>query len=591
MLVKTTAAPGFVTETSNYTSGPTWVDGDKVRFRYGYPQKIGGWTKYIESTVIGGTARNIHAWRELDGQRDLAVGTECYLNLVQGGTISDITPIRATGTLGSDPFTTVISTSTVTVSHTSHGMVTNDRAIFSGAATFNGVTVDGTYTVTKVDDDNYTITVTDTASASGSGGGASVSYSYTINCGVADATYSYGWGTGTYGSSTYGTARTTSTTTLDLHLWSLDNWGEDLIAGVRNGGLYVWDSSSGVGTRATLIANAPSQIGLSMVSTPDRHAVVFGSHDGSAYDPLRVAWSDQEDYDTWTAAADNTAGSQRLAAGNKIVSAKKAKNQIMVWTDTDLYGMQFIGPPYTFGFQHLGTNCGALGPNAAVTYESWSFWMGCNNFYIYDGTIKVIDCPVRNYVFNDMNSVQQDKIFAGLNKEFNEVWWFYPSAASTEPDRYVIYNYKDNNWAYGTLNRSVWLDRGIWQYPIAIDHTNDTFYYHEFGSDAEEAAMSAYIETGSFEPGEGDTLSLMQRLIPDTEMTDSDYTMKVTVYSRRYPNSSDITKGPFSTTSATEKVSMRARGREYRFRYESDDLGNDWKLGTWRADIRPDGRR
>ncbi len=596
MLVKITAPPGIVTEVTDYTAGPRWVDCDKIRFRYEFPEVIGGYSKLsiTGSTTISGVPRSMHGWRELDGLQNLAIGTATNLYTAQGGSLYDITPLRTDdAALGADPFATTNTSTTVTVTHTSHGAFNGDTVIFSGATATGGIPaaeLNAEHTLTYVDANSYTITVTTAATSGVSGGGGSVTADYLINRGETIATYSYGWGSSTWGLSTWGTARTTSNLSLYPRIWSMDNWGEDLVCtpGESDETIYLWDSSVGTGARASVIANAPTEVNQILVSE-SRHLVALGSHDGSAYDPMLIRWSDQEDYNTWTASATNTAGDKLLNTGNQIMAAKKARGHILVLTDTAAWSMQYIGPPFTFGFQQVGDECGAIGPEALATIDNLGFWMGDDNFYIFDGTTKAIPCPVANHVFDNFNRVIGRNTQAMTLKEFNEVWWFYPSAAASELDRYVIYNYKDNTWAIGTLERTAGIDRSIFSHPIWADASGNLFY-HEYGASADGAALAAYLETGAFEVGQGDTLSFMDRILPDTTLN-ANKEIKVTVYTRRYPNSSDIAKGPYTVTPSTTKTSLRARGRQFRFRFENTDVDNPWKLGVWRADIQPDGKR
>jgi len=589
--VKITPPPGVYTEVPQYTAEGRWVSTEKVRFRYEFPEKIGGWAK-AATTSTTGVPRNIHTWRELDGIKNIALADEYFLYINQGGTQYELTPLRTSGvSLGSNPLTMTSSSPTVTVAHTSHGItVVGCKAIIAGASAAHGITVTGTYIVQSIPDANsFTITHTSNASSSGTGGGGSVTASYTLNVVESNAIFGYGFGSSTYNSSTWGTARSTSNVTLDLAYWSLGNWGEDLVATPRNGVPYAWDSSAGTSSRAAAISGAPSQVGLTLVSTPDRHLIALGAHDGSTYDPMLIRWSDQEDYTTWTAAAANTAGSQRLGRGNKIIAAEQSRNTILVWTDEELHAMQYIGPPYTFGFQPIATGCGAIGVNAVVTHENGAFWMGQNNFWMLDGQPGIISCPILNHVFDDLNSMQADKIYAGINAEFDEVWWHYPTADSTENDAYIVYNYKDKIWYFGTMGRTTWLDRGTYGYPLATNSAGELFY-HEYTTNSDGIGFSAYCETGAFEPGEGEHMSFLDKIIPDSTLGDNG-SLSVTVYTRRYPNSSDITKGTYTTNNSTEKVSLRARGRQYRFRFEANDADNAWKLGTWRANIQADGKR
>lgn len=585
-LVNIMPPPGIIKDVPEYTAGPHWVDTDKVRFRDGFPEVIGGWSKLV-STTLTGVCRSAHAWTQLDGTPNMSFGTQNYLYVYEGGTVYDITPLRVTdAALANNPLATVNLSTTVTVTHTSHGAVTGDRAIFSGAATFNNVTIDGQYTITKVDDNSYTITSATAANATGSGGGAAVLVDYTLVSGLANTTLGYGFGAGTWNNGTWNTARSTSTVTLDLHMWSMDNWGEDLVAAVREGGVYVWDSSVGTGTRAAIITNAPSKVGLVAVSGQDRHLIAFGAHDGTAYDPMLIRWSSQEDYTIWTASDTNTAGDIRLAQGSEIRAVAKSRGETLILTDSDIYGMRYIGPPFTFSIQHIGNGCGIVGPNALAAYMGKVYWMSTDAFYVFDGTQRIVECPVQNLVFDNLDYLQKDKVVAGLNKEFNEIWWFYQTTASSEIDRYVIYNILDNVWSVGALERTAWEPRGVFTLPIAADSSGN-IWYQEVGNSADGAAISAYAETGEFEVGEGDRLMFLDRAIPDMSGTG---TVQLTIKTRKYPNSGETSKGPYNANTGTTKIGFRARGRQFAFRWAAN-VSNFWRLGKWRARVRPDGGR
>lgn len=578
--------PGITKDIPEYTAGPRWVDTDKVRFRDGFPEVIGGWSKLV-STTLDGVCRASHSWTQLDGTPNMAFGTQCYLYVYEGGTIYDITPFRTIdAALANNPFATVNLSTTVTVTHTSHGAVTDDRVVFSGAAAVNGITLSGEYTLTKVNDNSYTVTAGNAATGTGSGGGAAVLADYTVNCGLANTTLGYGYGAGTWNNSTWNTARSTSTVTLDLHIWSMDNWGEDLIAAVREGGVYVWDSSGGTSARAAAMSGAPASVGLIAVSGQDRHVIAFGAYDGSAYDPMLVRWSDQEAYTTWTATDTNSAGSIRLAQGSEIRAYAKSRGEILILTDTDIYGMRYAGPPFTFAIEHIGNGCGIVGPNALAAYMGKVFWMSTDAFYVFDGTQRIIECPVQDHIFSNLDYLQKDKVVAGINKEFNEIWWFYQTTASTEIDRYVIYNIVDETWAVGTLERTSWEPRATFTLPIATDASGN-IWYHEVGNAGDGSAISAYAETGEFQIGEGDKLTFLDRAIPDMSGAG---TVQLTVKTRKYPNATEVSKGPYNASTSTEKIGFRARGRQFAFRWAAN-VTNFWRLGKWRARIRADGGR
>ena len=586
--------PGVFTDSTPYSLGARWTDCDHIRFWENQPQKIGGGQRFSSSpaVVLPGRTRTLTEWTELAGTRNLGFGSNYGAYIFRQGAITDITPYRITNSL-TDPFYTTTGSATVTIEDVDHGAVVGDRITLSTTVSVGGLSLSGTYSVVSVvDDDNYTITASANATSSVSGGGGAIDISYTTNVTSQDAVLGFGWGTGLWNTSTWGTPRSSGVVTLDIGFWFMDSWGEDLIINQREGAAYLWDASSPT-ARATLISNAPPVITQALVSTPDRHMICFGAVPvgGSAadFDPMLVRWSDQEDYTTWTPSATNTAGDQRLAQGNRIIGARKSRGQLLIWTDTAMFAMQYLGPPFTFGFTPLGVNCGVNGPNAMATYEDVAFWMGCDNFYIYDGAIKILDCSVKNYVFDDINRTQIEKVYCAFNREWNEVWWFYPSASSTECNRYVKYNYRLNCWDYGTMARTVFADSPLFNNPIAVDPDGE-IYFHEIGANAVTAPLPAHIEWGALEIGQGDTLTFVDKLIPDTRLQ-SGKELQLTLYTKRYPNAPTITKGPYTTTDTTEKISMRARFRQCGGRFESSDLGNDWRLGRWRMNGQPDGRR
>jgi hypothetical protein len=592
--------PGFFRDRTDYFEGPKWVDGQWVRFRAGVPQKIGGYSKII-STALGtqsqgnvdAKARNMLQWRELDGDRDLAIATHCGVWVYNGGSLYDVTPIRAT-TTPTNPYDTTSGSPTVTVNETSHGALIGDRINITSASAVGGLTLSGDYGIQTVPDANsFTITAASNASSTVSGGGGTPTHKYTINCGSKDGTTGLGWGAENWGEGTWGTARTAGIDNFEIQWISLANWGEDLIMSFRNGDTYLWDSSAGTSTRAAAISsNDPTQVGLMLISDTAPHLIYFGAHDGSAFDPLLIKWSDEEDYDTWAAAVTNTAGDIKLRNGNKIAAAIHARNSMLVWTDTALYSMAYVGSPFQFGVQPLG-NTTILGPGAAVHYNSLSFWMGDGNFYMYDGTIKSMKCPVRDYVFDNLNRAQKEKVYGWVNDNFNEIWWFYCSANSTENDSYVVYNWEDDAWTTGTIQRNAAVSARLWENPIAMD-TSGFLYQHEAGWNDEDGdgitanILSGPIEIATADNGAGQYMMFCDKHFPDLNISD-DKTLQFSVHAKKFPQSTATIKGPVSINSKTKYFSKRARGRQFQFKWESTDEGNDWRLGNQRTRFRPDG--
>jgi len=585
--------PGIQKENTEYSAEGFWYDADKVRFKSGKPERIGGWVKHIADTLEG-VGRSVIVWRANNGIITTAYATHKKLYVEQGGTLHDITPLRKTiDPAASDTLSSTSSSKTITVTDNAHGCNTGDYVTLSGftmgTSGLTSTQVNANHAVTVLTANTYTITVATAASATASFGGTVGIFKYEVPIGNVDEEFEYGWGTSTWGTSTWGTARSTSSVMLAPRIWSLDTFGEDLVATYEESKIYTWDFSGGVNSRATAVSNAPIQNTVVLVSNPDRHLVTFGTHDGSNYDALLVRWASQESTTDWTATSVNTAGSQRLSGGSKIVAAKRAQGQVLVWTDTDLHSMQFTGPPYTFGFQQIASQCGAAGPNSMVVSNSVAYWIGQHNFYMYDGSVKALESPVRRHVLDDLNLQQRSKITAGLNQEFHEVWWFYPSATSTENDKYVTYNYVEGSWSIGTLNRTAWVDREVYNLPIGIKSTGQV-YDHETGNSDDGSAIQAHIQSADFDLDQGDQLFLMNQFIPDTTQGTGD--ISLTVGAKLYPNDAETSYGPYTISSTTEKLDLRIRARQMNIKLSSDTAtGDRWRVGLPRINIQPDGRR
>ena len=621
-LTKLQFRPGINREITAYSNEGGWVDCDKVRFRFGYPEKLGGWEKYSSNTYVG-SARALHNWIALDGSNYLGVGTHLKYYIEEGQTFSDITPIRATTAAGDVTFSATDGSTTLTVSDTAHGCQEFDFVTFSGAVSLGGVVtadvLNQEYQVTRiVDADSYEIELAAAANASDTGnGGSSVVGTYQINVGLDTTVGGTGWGAGTWGRDGWGEATSDGlTTTNEIRLWSHDNFGEDLIINPRDGAIYYWDKSSGLAARAVEIgtlggaSQTPTIAKQVLVSDQSRHVLAFGCNPqgGSIQDPLLVRFSDQESITEWSATATTTAGDLRLGSGSTFVQALETKREILIWTDTALHSMRFIGPPFTFGLQQLSSNITIMGPNAAVATEDVVFWMGIDNFYIYAGQTQQLPCPVKDKVFLDFNLSQTDKVYAGINSEFGEVIWLYPSDTNAvanggngQNDRYVIYNYNEKVWYYGSIGRSAWLDRGTRTYPIVAG--GGYLYNHEFGYDDDGTAMDSYIQSAPIDIGDGDKFTYVRRIIPDltfngsTNLSSPQATF--TLKTRDFPGQSfeDDSTGTVTRTSSspvetfTNQLHMRARGRSFAMKVESEALGARWKLGSPRIDIREDGKR
>ena len=634
-LTKLQFRPGVNRETTSYTNEGGWFDVDKVRFRFGMPEKIGGWEKFSGFSYLG-TARAMHPWVALDTGRFIGIGTSLkyYLN-EDGGSFSDITPIRSTTSAGDVTFAASNGSATITVTDTAHGAVSGDFVTFSGAASLGGnitaAVLNQEYNITEVlTGDTYTIAartagtsiaditvngalsptpVTANSSDTGNGGSSTVG-TYQISIGLDTSTFGAGWGIGFWGRGTWNSAATTPLVTSTLRVWSHDNFGEDLLINVRNGGIYYWDKTTGSSTRAVSLdslsgaTSTPTIAKQVMVSDRDRHIIAFGCDteaNPGVQDPLAIRFSSQESLTDWASTATNTAGELRLGSGSEIVTAVETRQQILVYTDESLYAMQFLGPPFTFGVNLVSENITTMGPLCAVAVEDNVFWMGQKEFYVYGGTVQRLPCTVRDFVFDDINLNQREKIIAATNTSFSEVWWFYPSESSDTNDRYVVYNYEQQVWYFGAMARSFWMDRGIFDQPIAAG-PNNYLYSQETGFDDDGSALTAYIESSQIDIADGEQFSFIRRMIPDLTFrgsTAGSPSANITVKTRNFPGgnylqstSSAVTKSAsVPVEQFTDQVHLRLRGRSFAMRVESTASGVGWRLGSPRLDVRPDGRR
>ncbi len=711
-LTKLQFKPGINREVTSYSNEGGWRDCDKIRFRFGFPEKMGGWEKYTTSTYLG-TARALHNWIALDGSNYLGIGSHLKYYIEEGGTLNDITPVRATTSAGDVTFAATDGSTTITVTDASHGANQFDFVTFSGAVSLGGVITAAVlnieYQIARIVDSNtYEITSAVAANSSDTGnGGSSVVGEYQINVGLNTTVGGTGWGAGLYYGVTNGALQTTVneggtltagdttitvtsttgivasdvvlignelilvggissndltsctrghsgttatthadgsvvrlalgnadpandfsgwgqaasgglTTTTQIRLWSHDNFGEDLLINPRDDEIYYWDRTNTLSARAVKLntitgtkRSIPTLCKQILVSDRDRHVIAFGSDglnssssatDGDGIqDPLLIRFSDQENPTEWFPTTTNTAGDLRLGAGSTFVQAVETKREILVWTDTALTSMRFIGPPFTFGLQQLSSNITIMSPNSAVSTEDFVFWMGIDTFYVYAGQTQTLPCTVKDKVFLDFNISEREKVVAGVNTEFSEVTWFYPSANASDNDRYVTYNYSEKVWYFGTIERTAWLDRGTRTFPIA---TGDGFIYnHELGYDDDGSAMDSFIESAAIDIGDGDRFTYLRKVIPDltfdgsTNLASPQATF--TVKARNNPGA-DFDSTQSGTTSRTqttpveeftEQLDLRVRGRSFALRVESNALGSKWKLGSPRVDIRQDGRR
>ena len=704
--------PGIISDITSYSNEGGFVDGDKVRFRFGFPEKFGGWEKYSPNQYLG-SARRLHNWVALDGSDFMGVGTHLKYYIEEGQTFNDITPIRVTTSAGDITFSATNGSTTITVTDPAHGANEKDFVTFSGASSLGG-TITATILnaefqiASLISSNSYTITSSVAANASDTGnGGSSVVGAYQINVGLDNTVGGTGWGAGQWSGTTsgalatqlnealddsetdvdvddetgmntandvilvdnelmlvsattddntmtvtrghsgttaathadntlvrlavgnadsaddfvgWGNAASVTTPGAQIRLWSHDNFGEDIIINPRDGGLFYWDKTNGLGTRAVELSATSTYSGETsvptiakqvLVSDQDRHVIVFGcdglganssaTQGNGVQDPLLIRFSSQENPVDFFPTATNTAGDLRLGGGSTFVQAVETKQQILVFTNKTLHAMKFIGPPFTFGLQELSKNITIMSPFSAIAVEDAVFWMGVDTFYVYSGGQTVqLPCTVKDKVFLDFNFEERDKVHVGLNSEFSEILWFYPSSAGTEIDKYVAFNYLEKVWYYGTLVRQAWLDRGIRNLPQATG--NQYLYNHEVGFDDDGSAMTSFIESSAIDIGDGDKFLFLKQVIPDITFNgstsvnpDVSFTMK----SRNNPGANfnettQVTTQRSATSPVeqfTEKLNYRLRGRSFALRIDSTSLGTKYKLGTPRVDIRQDGRR
>jgi hypothetical protein len=622
-LTKLQFRPGINREITSYSNEGGWFDCDKIRFQQGFPEQLGGWQRKSNNPFLG-TCRTLHPWVALNRDSYLGVGTNLKYYIEFGGDYYDITPLRATATL-TNPFVATDGSETLLVNDVAHGAVLGDFVTFSGATGLGGnvsaSVLNQEYQISAiVDADSYEVTMSVTANAtddSGSPGGGTVTAAYQINVGLDTTVTGTGWGTDTWGSGAWGEASSAPVVTSTLRLWGTDNFGEDLLYNVRDGGIYYWDASAasplnqrGVTLSSLPGANTTPTIAKQvLVSDRDRHIIAFGCDDEfsiGTQDPMLIRFSSQESLTDWASTATNTAGSLRLSSGSEIVTAIETRQQVLVFTDTTLYAMQFLGPPFTFGVNTLSEGITIQSPGAAAAVQDRVFWMGKNEFYVYTGAVERLPCTVRTFVFDELDQTQAEKVVAGVNSSFGEVWWFYPSVGSGGVvDRYVVYNYEGGTWYFGNLARTAWLDRGVNAFPIAAGR-DGYLYEHENGlndgSVSPSRAIEGYIQSSPLDIGEGDQFAFITRMIPDVGFRNSTASIpqvQLTLSVRNFSDGTyfDSTTQDFVKTQSapvdqrTEQLFFRLRGRQMSFRIASDERNVTWRLGSPRVDMRTDGRR
>ena len=622
-LSKLTFRPGIVREGTQYDNEGGWFDCNLIRFRQGRPEKFAGWEEITSSTYLG-TSRALHNWIALDGTKYLGNGTHLKYYIKEGNNFNDVTPIRLTTSAGDVTFSASNGDATITVTDTAHGAVQNDFVTFSGASSLGGnitaAVLNQEYQVaTVVNANSYTIEAKDTsdstvtANSSDTGnGGSSVVGAYQINTGLDNFVASTGWGVNPWGDGTWGSSTSLSSVN-QLRIWTHDNFGENLIINARGAGIFEWIESNGVTTRAVNLstrtgANLVPTVGLQVITSEiDRHLIVLGADPindaGTArtgtIDPMLIAFSDQENELEFEPKITNTAGSLRLSSGSQIIGAVKSRQEIVIFTDTAVYSMQFVGPPFTFRVNLINESSGLIGPKASVTAPQGIYFMSYDNFYIYNGSVQKLPCNVLNYVFSDINQSQAFKINAFTNTKENEVGWFYPSSTSNEVDRYVIYNFQDKVWYYGQLSRTAWLDSGVESFPQAT--STSKLFQHEIGFNDDGSPMTGvFIESSDFDLGDGDSFQFIRRILPDVRFIEdpNNGSVNLVVKTRNGNGDTLSTKSTSEVKSDTNQLHIRARARQAVLRLESnDDAVNDgnlsvgWRLGATRMDIKQDGRK
>lgn len=632
--------PGVNRDQTSYSGEGGWYECDKIRFFSGYPQKIGGWYKY-STRFFFGTCRQLFNWITTYTDNFLALGTNNHVYIEAGGSYYNITPLSAT-TTGTATFTCVSGSSIITVTDASYpaDLAVGDFVTFSSAATLGASNITATvlnqdYEVLSVTagppktftirarSDNLAqiVTVTANASVSGGGGGATVA-KYAISSGYVSTTYGYGWGTGGYGSTAWGYG-STAPISLQQRDWWFDNFDNDLVMNIRNGKIYYWERgslaspSTALNTRAVALsslsgaADVPTSAMQVLVSPNDKHLLAFGCqpYGGAAtdFDPLLIRWANQDEPQNWTPSTTTSAGFIRVSRGSKIIRALATRQEILTWTNSSLYSLQFLGTTDVFGLQELADNISIMSPRAVATANNVTYWMGQDKFYVYSGQVQTLPCTLRQFVFQDLNYNQVDQIVAGTNEGFTEIWWFYPSQNSNWNDRYVIFNHLENAWYYGELVRTAWLDTALRSYPVAsVTEENASVgyqYVHEYGVNDGDAAMTSYIASSDFDLADGEQFMLTRRIIPDlnfTESTAASPTITLTVEPKRFSgsatntmasNTQSVISSSATIDQYTEQVFIRARGRQMALKVESTDLGVQWQLGSLRLDVRPDGKR
>ena len=611
--IKVDFGSGIHRESTQYAENSKWYNADKVRFRSGKPENLRGYTTRVSST-FDGNARDLITWQDNNQFKRALWGTEQKLYEHNGDQIFDVTPVSVSVTL-SNVFGTSVGSTRVCVSDSSHGRKTGDFVFFTSAAVIGSdVTLDDVYSVSVIDSNVYSIEVSGVAGATSTQTG-SATFHYLIATGSENAVTGIGYGAAGYNAGVSvagarGWNQPTSTGASDfvseITTWSLDNWGEDVIANRRAGTIYYWDTdASTTPIRAVKVSGStnstPTTVNSILVSPNDRHLIALGTNGfgttaspTGSFNPLTVRWSDQEDYTNWIPSVSSTSGEVLLTDGTRIVGGIRSRNAMNIFTDNSMWQMQFVGPPFTFSFSQVGTNCGLISPHSGIDYDGRTYWMDYDNFYIFDGTVRKLECTVRRHIFDNLNLKQKDKVFCGVNSEFTEIIWLYPSKESDECDSYVIFSPEENYWTIGTSFWTTFADKTVFDNTITTGTTTagSNLYNNEptdiFTGNGE--AIKSVLESGDFEIADGNDIMFLDRIIPDFDMSSG--TLQFSIITKQYPESTEIiTKGPFTIGSSTQKINLRARGRQARIKVSCESTGTKWRWGSVRVGIQPDGGR
>ena len=604
-LAKLEFIPGFHRESTQYAEQGKWYDGNRVRFREGKPENLRGYNKAIQSNYYG-IARDLLTWSDNDTKKLMSFGTEKFLYVVLSNELYDSTPFVSATTLTS-VMNTQINSPLVSISITNHGVSANDRIFITSATSIgnSGILLSGEYSVVAVNGlNNFTISATTSAVATYTDGGTA-DLEFILPNENTVPIQGTGYGAGVYnagvsitGARAWNRPAAAGAITFQSSQWTLDNWGEDMLACRRGGKIFYFDAdASTTPERAVVVSAAPSVNNYIRVSPNDRHVVSFGCNEFSTgnYNPMLVRWSDQEDYTNWTPSINTTSGEVILTGGTEIRGAIRSRNAMFIWTDNAMYTQQFVGPPFIFNFQQVGTNCGLIAPHAAVDVDGVAYWMGENNFYAFDGRVRNLSCPVRRYLYDSFNEVNKDKVFAGINSEFNEIIWLYCSETATEPDSYIIFNYKENHWVFGSSFYSTFSDHSIFDNTIATGKVSATALNYVWKNEPKDiytgdgSILPSYLESAEVDIEDGNRLLFIDRIIPDYTITNNG-SVDLTLQFQEYPNGPITTKGPFTIQQTTKKVDLRGRGRQAKI-IVSASSDSSWRWGAVRANIQPDGMR